>query len=183
MAGMSKKPAPPPIAPEDSELFREAIGPVIVHRHTESRLQKAKPKPRARMFERDEREALLQSRRMGEAEALLLGNEPLLFQGPKVDARLMRKLKSGGIRVDAEFDLHGMTALDAERWLKQFLLDAYKEGLHCIRIIHGKGTRSEAGPVLMNVVDKVLRHQGRVLAFCTAPQTQGGAGAALALLE
>jgi hypothetical protein len=49
---MSKKP-PPIIATEDSELFREAIGPVIVHRHTESRLQKAKPKPRARMFERD----------------------------------------------------------------------------------------------------------------------------------
>ena len=167
---MSKKP-PPTIAPEDSELFREAIGPVIVHRHTESRLQKAKPKPRARMFERDEH------------EALLLGSEPLLFQGPKVDARLMRKLKSGGIRIDGEFDLHGMTAMDAERWLKQFLSEAYKEGLHCIRIIHGKGSRSEAGPVLMNVVDKVLRHQGRVLAFCTAPQNQGGAGAALVLIE
>jgi len=179
---MSKKP-PPIIATEDSELFREAIGPVIVHRHTESRLQKAKPKPRARMFERDEHDALLQSRRMNDAEALLLGSEPLLFQGPKVDARLMRKLKSGGIRVDGEFDLHGMTAMDAERWLKQFLSEAYKEGLHCIRIIHGKGARSEAGPVLMNVVDKVLRHQGRVLAFCSAPQNQGGAGAALVLIE
>lgn len=179
---MSKK-TPPPVAPEDSELFREAIGPVIVHRHTESRLQKAKPKPRARMFERDEHDALLQSRRMNETEALLLGSEPLLFQGPKVDVRLMRKFKSGGIRVDGEFDLHGMNAMDAERWLKQFLGEAYKEGLHCIRIIHGKGSRSEAGPVLMNVVDKVLRHQGRVLAFCTAPQNQGGAGAALVLLE
>jgi DNA-nicking Smr family endonuclease len=135
------------------------------------------------MFERDEHEALLQSRRMNDAEALLLGSEPLLFQGPKVDARLMRKLKSGGIRIDGEFDLHGMTAMDAERWLKQFLSEAYKEGLHCIRIIHGKGSRSEAGPVLMNVVDKVLRHQGRVLAFCTAPQNQGGAGAALVLIE
>ena len=179
---MSKK-TPPPIAPEDSELFREAIGPVIVHRHTESRLQKAKPKPRARMFERDEHEALLQSRRMNAPEALLLGSEPLLYQGPKVDARLMRKLKSGGIRVDGEFDLHGMTAIDAERWLKQFLGEAYKEGLHCIRIIHGKGTRSEAGPVLHNVVDRILRHQGRVLAYCSAPQNQGGTGAVLALLE
>lgn len=179
---MSKKP-PPTIAPEDSELFREAIGPVIVHRHTESRLQKAKPKPRARMFERDEHDALLQSRRMNAPEALLLGSEPLLYQGPKVDSRLMRKLKSGSIRVDGEFDLHGMTVIDAERWLKQFLGEAYKEGLHCIRIIHGKGSRSEAGPVLMNIVDKVLRHQGRVLAFCSAPQNQGGTGAALVLIE
>ena len=115
--------------------------------------------------------------------AWVIGSEPLLFKGSKVDGRLMRKLKSGGIRVDGEFDLHGMTALDAERWLKQFLLDAYKEGLHCVRIIHGKGSRSEAGPVLMNIVDKVLRHQGRVLAFCSAPYNQGGTGAALVLLE
>jgi DNA-nicking Smr family endonuclease len=85
--------------------------------------------------------------------------------------------------VDGEFDLHGMTAMDAERWLKQFLSQASKQGLHCIRIIHGKGARSEAGPVLMNVVDKVLRHQGRVLAFCSAPENQGGAGAALVLIE
>lgn len=177
---MSQK--PPAISNEDVELFREAIGEVVVHRHTESRLGKAKPKPRARMFERDEHAALLQSRRISSADALLLGNEPLLFQGPKVDGRLMRKLKSGGIRVDGEFDLHGMSALDAERWLKQFLLQAYKEQLHCIRIVHGKGSRSEAGPVLMNVVDKVLRHQGRVLAYCSAPQNQGGGGAVLVLL-
>lgn len=179
---MSKK-SPPPVAPEDCALFREAIGPVIVHRHTESRLQKAKPKPRAHMFARDEQDALLQSRRMSDADAAQLAGESLLFQGPQVDSRLMRKLKSGGIRIDAELDLHGMTALDAERWLKQFLIASHKEGAHCIRIIHGKGARSEAGPVLMNVVDKVLRQHGRVLAYCTAPQNQGGYGATLTLLE
>ncbi len=180
---MSKKPDPPPIAPEDSELFREAIGPVIVHRHTESRLGKAKPKPRARMFERDEDEALAQSKRVSAWEAQLQVNEPLFYQGPKIDNRMMRQLKSGGIRVDAEFDLHGMQAMSAERHLKQFLADVYKERLHCIRIIHGKGTRSEAGPVLQNVVDRVLRQQGRVLAYCSAPQNQGGTGAVLALLD
>ena len=179
---MNKEP-PAQIEPEDSELFREAIGPVIVHRHTESRLQKAKPKPRARMFERDEMEALAQSKKITALDAMLQGDEPLLYQGPKVNARLMRQLKSGGIRIDAEFDLHGMRALAAEQHLKRFLTDVYKDQLHCIRIIHGKGARSEAGPVLHNVVDKVLRQQGRVLAFCSAPQNQGGTGAALVLLE
>lgn len=180
---MSKKPEPPPIAAEDSELFREAIGPVIVHRHTESRLQKAKPKPRARMFEHDEQQALQQSKRVSALDAELNAQQPLLYQGPKINNRIMRQLKSGGIRVDAEFDLHGMLAINAERHLKQFLSDVYKERLHCIRIIHGKGTRSEAGPVLHNVVDKVLRMQGRVLAYCSAPQNQGGTGAVLALIE
>ncbi len=174
---------PPPISPEDSELFREAIGPVIVHRHTESRLGKAKPKARARMFERDEQDALLQSKRVSTLDAALHQHEPLFYQGPKITNRVMRQLKSGAIRMDAEFDLHGMLAVNAERHLKQFLSDVYKEQLHCIRIIHGKGTRSEAGPVLHNVVDKILRQQGRVLAYCSAPQNQGGTGAVLALLE
>lgn len=180
---MSKKPEPPPIAAEDSALFREAIGQVVVHRHTESRLQKAKPKPRARLFERDEHEALLQSKRVSALDAELHAQQPLLYQGPKINNRSMRQLKSGGIRVDAEFDLHGMPAISAERHLKQFLLDVYKEHLHCVRIIHGKGTRSEAGPVLHNIVDKVLRQQGRVLAYCSAPHNQGGTGAVLVLLE
>jgi DNA-nicking Smr family endonuclease len=116
-------------------------------------------------------------------DAELNAQQPLLYQGPKINNRIMRQLKSGGIRVDAEFDLHGMLAINAERHLKQFLADVYKERLHCIRIIHGKGTRSEAGPVLHNVVDKVLRMQGRVLAYCSAPQNQGGTGAVLALIE
>ena len=180
---MSKKPGPTPITPEDSALFRDAIGQVVVHRHTESRLQKAKPKPRARMFERDELQALQQSKQASVLDAQLHAQEALHFQGPKIDNKTMRRLKSGGIRIDAEFDLHGMAAIDAERHLKRFLADVYKEHLHCIRIIHGKGTRSEAGPVLHNIVDKVLRQQGRVLAYCSAPYNQGGTGAVLVLLE
>ena len=124
---MSNK--PPLIDDEDSTLFREAVGPVIVHRHTESRLQKAKPKPRARMFEKDEMEALKQARNTSALDALMHENEPLFFQGSKVGTRLMRQLKSGGIRVDAEFDLHGMNALEAERCLKQFLSEVYKDWL------------------------------------------------------
>jgi DNA-nicking Smr family endonuclease len=178
---MTKKTTP--ISLVDSELFRDAIGPVIVHRHTESRLQKAKPKPQARMFERDEHEALLQSKRVSAFDVAQQIHEALFYQGSKIGNRLMRQLKSGNIRVDAELDLHGMLSTHAERYLKQFLMDAYKEQLHCIRIIHGKGTRSEAGPVLHNVVDKVLRQQSRVLAYCAAPQNQGGTGAALVLIE
>ena len=173
----------PHIDEDDSALFRDAVGPVIVHRHTESRLQKVKPKPRARMFEKDEQDALLQVRKTSAFDALNHENEPLLYQSKKVSTRMMQQLKSGGIRIDAEFDLHGMNAMQAERNLKLFLADVYKERLHCIRLIHGKGMRSEAGPVLPNVVDRVLRQQGKVLAFCSAPQNQGGFGAVLVLID
>ena len=153
---MSKKPEPPIIAPEDSELFREAIGPVIVHRHTESRLQKAKPKPRARMFEHDEQQALQQSKRVSALDAELNVQQPLLYQGPKINNRIMRQLKSGGIRVDSEFDLHGMLAIKAERLLKQFLSDVYLRCPDC----DGRRFRAELlevrlvrGPRQLSVAD------------------------------
>ena len=168
---MSKKPEPPPIAAEDSELFREAIGPVIVHRHTESRLQKAKPKPRARMFEHDEQQALQQSKRVSALDAELNAQQPLLYQGPKINNRIMRQLKSGGIRVDAEFDLHGMLAINAERHLKQFLADVYKERLHCIRIIHGKGTGK-----LRQAVRDMLRTNPQIRSQASGTDEEGGDG-------
>jgi DNA-nicking Smr family endonuclease len=48
-----------------------------------------------------------------------------------------------------------------------------------VRVIHGKGLRSEGAPVLKMLVDRVLRQRGDVLAFASAPAAQGGAGAPL----
>jgi DNA-nicking Smr family endonuclease len=67
--------------------------------------------------------------------------------------------------------------------LKRFLNDA-RGGFHpCVRIVHGKGLRSEGAPVLKQIVDRVLRQRGDVIAFASAPPAQGGSGAVLVLLE
>ncbi|WP_425477971.1 Smr/MutS family protein [Xanthomonas cucurbitae] len=59
--------------------------------------------------------------------------------------------------------------------------DASKHG--CVRIIHGKGLQSDNGaPVLENLMDRLLRQRNDVLAFHSAPPTQGGTGALLVLL-
>ncbi|TQV07217.1 SMR domain protein, partial [Xanthomonas perforans] len=52
-----------------------------------------------------------------------------------------------------------------------------------VRIIHGKGLQSDTGaPVLKNLMDRLLRQRNDVLAFHSAPPTQGGTGALLVLL-
>ena len=62
--------------------------------------------------------------------------------------------------------------------------DKARSGFHpCVRIVHGKGLRSEGAPVLKMLVDRVLRHCGDVLAFASAPPNQGGSGAVLVLLD
>ncbi|MNT90815.1 putative DNA endonuclease SmrA [compost metagenome] len=67
--------------------------------------------------------------------------------------------------------------------LREFLLEAHAHEHGCVRIIHGKGLQSDGGaPVLKNLVDRMLRQRNDVLAFHSAPPTQGGTGAMLVLL-
>ncbi|HET6395658.1 MAG TPA: Smr/MutS family protein, partial [Pseudoxanthomonas sp.] len=82
-----------------------------------------------------------------------------------------------------ELDLHGASALQAETLLARFLADAVAAGHGCVRIVHGKGSGADTGvPVLKNLVDRMLRQRGEVLAFHSAPPAQGGTGALLVLL-
>jgi len=53
----------------------------------------------------------------------------------------------------------------------------------CVRIIHGKGRRSgPRGPVLKNMVSKVLQKTAAVVAFTSARPIDGGTGALYVLL-
>ena len=81
-----------------------------------------------------------------------------------------------------ELDLHGANALQAETLLARFLAESAEHGFGCVRIIHGKGGGGDGTPVLKNLVDRLLRQRGEVLAFHSAPTAQGGTGALLVLL-
>ena len=75
-------------------------------------------------------------------------------------------------------------AAQAEHLLIQSLAHALARGDRCIRIVHGKGLRSgQRGPVLRNLVDELLRRVDAVLAFASAREVDGGAGASLVLLR
>lgn len=174
-----------PDAPDDDDaaLFREAIGQV--RRMDEAPLppRKAPPRPSARMAERDEMDARTEFQRGLDETALLSAGDALSHRRDTLPPRIFQRLKRGQFSVQDELDLHGATALQAEGLLRQFIAEAHDHDFGCVRIIHGKGQRSDRdAPVLKNVVDRLLRQRNDVLAFHSAPAAQGGTGAVLVLL-
>ena len=110
--------------------------------------------------------------------------EQLAFQRPGVRDGQMRQLRRGLLQIEDELDLHGLTQLRAHHLFSAFLEECRDRGLRCVRIIHGRGTRSGArGPVLKAAVDAWLRGRHEVIAFTSARPRDGGAGALYVLLR
>jgi DNA-nicking Smr family endonuclease len=171
-----------PISPEDAELFREAIGEVRRIETVTAATARPRPPPEPKRLNLDEAEALRESHELGAGSLPPEGDELQSFRRPEVSERALKKLRRGEYSAQDELDLHHLRAADAEALLKRFLNEARASRHHCVRIVHGKGLRSEGAPVLKMLVDRVLRHRGDVLAFASAPANQGGAGAVLVLL-
>jgi DNA-nicking Smr family endonuclease len=172
-------------AVSDSELFRRAMRDVRpLDSAPRSLPRPRRPQARAR-FARAERETVL-------AESLhapgpLIDSQPgdeLIYRRPGVPETVLRRLRRGDYRVEAELDLHGFTAAASATQLAQFLQYARDRRLVCVRVIHGKGLRSgQRGPVLKNTVNTLLRRADAVLAFASARPAAGGTGATLVLLR
>ena len=100
-----------------------------------------------------------------------------------VQIRTMQKLKRGRFQAGRQLDLHNMTIEAGHRALLEFIADAQSRTLECVRVIHGKGLRSENGPRLKLMTRQVLRDHPRVLAFTACKQADGGSGAMDVLLK
>lgn len=172
---------------DDAGLFREAIGPVRPLPAKPEPPARPKPRPRAAMAERDERDARSEFVRAMD-EPLLEAGDPLAFRRDTVPARTFQRLRRGEFAVQDELDLHVSGAREAEVLLRAFIADARAAGHGCVRVIHGKGLHSTDAfgrggvPVLKNLVDRLLRQRSDVLAFHSAPPRAGGTGAVLVLL-
>lgn len=104
-----------------------------------------------------------------------------------LDPRLVRKLRQGDFSRQASLDLHGMTVNDAQPEVERFALEAVRNGLRCLLIVHGRGRNSPGQiPILKDRV-KLWLTRGRlaryVLAFASARPHDGGAGALYVLLR
>lgn len=144
-----------------------------------------KPRARAR-FARAEHHAVLRESMgaLSPLDPVQETGDALLFRRPGTSEQVFRRLRSGQYRVEAELDLHGLTAAHAETALREFLAECLHESVHVVRVVHGKGLRSgNRGPVLKQVVNAYLRRVGAVLAFASAREVDGGSGALLVLLE
>lgn len=101
-----------------------------------------------------------------------------------LQAKAFKKLKRGQYRVEAECDLHGLTRIEAQQQLNQFVAEARQRGVRCVRIIHGRGYgSSNQGPVIKPLVNSWLRKRSEILAFCSARPADGGTGAVYVLIK
>jgi DNA-nicking Smr family endonuclease len=92
--------------------------------------------------------------------------------------KILRQLRRGEWRVEDELDLHGLNRVQAGHAISDFLAAAQARRLHCVRIVHGKGTG-----VLREALRAALPERTEVLGFVEAPAAQGGSGAMLVLLR
>jgi len=119
-----------------------------------------------------------------QAAGAIGGGDALSFQRAGVRTQVVRRLRRGLIPIEDELDLHGLSQTAARYKLAEFLTYSRNTGRRCVRIVHGKGSRSGArGPVLKMAVDLWLRRHLGVMAFTSARAIDGGTGALYVLLR
>ncbi len=181
-----KPPHSASVAPEDSELLRAALANVKpLAPANRASLIRPKPLPIAAQRQRDEQEALQDTLSDNPAwEQGLETGEELLFRRDGLSQEHIRKLRRGHWKIQDHLDLHGLIATEARTLTAAFLARAIRSGLRCVRIVHGKGLSSpNREPVLKKKLSGWLAQREEVLAYCQAPQTEGGGGAVLVLLR
>lgn len=170
------------ISDDDREAFEEATRDVRrLKSRNQAKVELPRPKPKARQS-RAAKKAILEQSLNGPFSSETM--EEVSFRRDSVSNQVFRRLKRGDFALDAEIDLHGMRVTEARSELQTFLRDCIEQGLHSVRIIHGKGTRSGPdGPILKPSVHHWLSLWDEVLAFASSQPRHGGNGAVYALLK
>jgi len=169
----------------ERHLFARAVGPVKPlpdRRRVQAQPVPVPPVPTQR--HKDE-QAVLRDALSDEFDVstLLDTDEALSFRRPGIGPDVTRKLRKGDWAIQREIDLHGLRSDEARVALAEFIRDAHRQGLRCVRVVHGKGLGSPGKtPVLKNKVHSWLVQKSQVMAFVQAKPAEGGAGALVVLL-
>ena len=173
-------------AEAERDLFQRAAGkvqPLARHGRVHHPPEPVAPIPAQRQLD-DQRvlkEALSDE---FDAATLLEVDEAMSFRRPGIGIDVARKLRRGPWSIQSEIDLHGLRSEDAREALAAFLREAGRQGLRCVRVVHGKGLGSPGKtPVLKGKVHSWLVQKNEVLAFVQARADEGGAGAVVVLLK
>ncbi|MDH4450404.1 MAG: Smr/MutS family protein [Rhodoferax sp.] len=169
-----------------SNLFQAAIGkvkPLVPPQRAALAPKPPQPIPKQQLLDAA---AALQEALSDEVDVttLLDTDELLSFRRPGVGPDVTQKLRKGKWSIQKQIDLHGYRSDEAREALSAFVRDAHKQGIRCVRVVHGKGLGSPGkAPVLKDKVHKWLVQKSEVVAFVQAQPAQGGAGALVVLLQ
>ena len=178
---------------EDKSLFAEAMSDVIPLKELKQTLATEKPKKASnpsfgkirRKYQQLEQQSQTHFRfNPAKVSKNVSAMQSMLYQQNNVRAKEMELLKQSQIRLADIIDLHGLTILEAEKKLVQFLNEAINHKFKYVRIIHGKGyNSSDEHPALKNLTNQMLRQCDYVIAFCSTPEKDGGVGAVNVMLR
>ena len=115
-------------------------------------------------------------------------------EGLGLDRRSAEKLRKGQMPIEAQLDLHGMTQVQAQTALRDFIVRAQAAGKRCVLVITGKGVGedgrrdplSSGQGVLKRMVPVWLEEpdlRPLVLKTSAARPQHGGGGALYVLLR
>ena len=147
--------------------------------------EKTYPKPIAKQFIRDEKQALRDSLSddFYPAHELESGEE-LLYLRAGQSPDVLSKLRRGFWVVQSQIDLHGLISDEAREYVAEFLGSCKKRNIRCVRIVHGKGLGSRnREPVLKHKLRNWLMQKDEVIAYAQAKPEDGGSGAVIVLLK
>jgi DNA-nicking Smr family endonuclease len=185
-----ESPAPPPPPPSDHDIFTQAMKDVREIKEFREISVRKKTAKTIRRKEHPDREALKT------LEGIAQGRLPIKLADTQeyvewmnsdydVAPTIIRKLHEGRFAVQDLLDLHGYTVDEADIKIADFMRNSLMRSLRCVRIIHGRGLKSQHGPVLKGALLNFLsgRYKKNVIAFVTARQCDGGLGALYVLLK
>ena len=119
-----------------------------------------------------------------QAEAVVAAAAVLEHLPPGEQRAVLERLRTRRFDAQAELDLHGRTAHEAATELRRFIAHCQAEGLERLRVIHGKGWRSDPrAPVLKSRVYEELKRHPAVRGLRSAQAGDGGTGALRVLLR
>ncbi len=96
----------------------------------------------------------------------------------------IRKLKAGQISFEGSLDLHGMKIETARETLWDFIAEATRFEIRCVRVTHGKAARVDGrSPMVKSHVNTWLRQHPQVLGFTSCLPRHGGTGAIYVMLR
>jgi DNA-nicking Smr family endonuclease len=111
-------------------------------------------------------------------------HEIMGFKRDGVQEGVYKKLRLGGYPCQGVLDLHRKTLVEAADSVFHFLKSHYGAGHRMVRIIHGRGIRSQPEPALLKrYCAHWLSEVESVLAYHSAQPKDGGAGALYVLLR
>ncbi len=172
----------------DTDLFKNALGGVTkLDNSNIAKIERTdiRKKPDAKtLAKRAAAEGAFETEdaELSDTQAILnpvASQATLSYRIATLQHKVFEDLKAGNLRWFEAVDLHGCTVEEARSAVLQIIQMAKEENQNVIKIVHGKGPEA----ILKTYVNGWLRQHRDVLAFVSAPEKQGGAGAVLVLLK